>query len=233
VYAGVPAPMLARLESALPRGSGWCYEPKLDGFRGLLWRSESGAVRLLRRNLKDLSLPFPELARAAQSLPRDTVLDGEIVIADEHGNADFGALQQRLRAGKHGAADAAQRRPAVLLIFDLPRVAGVDAFRSGGNGTSSNRPEPHTSMSSSASSRRLIGSVAPMLKTWPLVASFTPTIRNASTTSSTYVRRYGIEVQPDDEVDHVPAGRLLVAARHDQSPACARTSVIHPSRSSS
>jgi ATP-dependent DNA ligase len=35
-------------------------------------------------------------------------------------------LQQRLGAGKRGAADAAQRRPAVLLAFDLLRVAGVD-----------------------------------------------------------------------------------------------------------
>ena len=33
VDAGVPAPMLARLESILPRGPEWRYEPKLDGFR--------------------------------------------------------------------------------------------------------------------------------------------------------------------------------------------------------
>jgi len=59
-------------------------------------------------------------------VPLDTVLDGEIVIAVEHGNADFGALQQRLGAGKRGAADAAQRRPAVLLVFDLLRLAGSD-----------------------------------------------------------------------------------------------------------
>jgi bifunctional non-homologous end joining protein LigD len=71
-------------------------------------------------------LAFPELAHAGQSLPLDTVLDGEIVVADEHGNADFGALQQRLGAGKRGATDAAQRRPAVLLVFDLLRLAGSD-----------------------------------------------------------------------------------------------------------
>jgi ATP-dependent DNA ligase len=29
--AGVLAPMLARLESTLPRGPEWRYEPKLDG----------------------------------------------------------------------------------------------------------------------------------------------------------------------------------------------------------
>src|SRR4051812_33406337 len=56
VVAGVPAPMLARLESTLPRGPEWRYEPKLDGFRGLLWRSNTRAVRVLSRNLKDLSV---------------------------------------------------------------------------------------------------------------------------------------------------------------------------------
>jgi ATP-dependent DNA ligase len=74
VFAEVPLPMLARLESSLPRGGEWRYEPKLDGFRGLLWRSATGQVRLLSRNLKDLSLSFPELMRTGDSLPQDTVL---------------------------------------------------------------------------------------------------------------------------------------------------------------
>jgi ATP-dependent DNA ligase len=77
VFAKVLAPMLARLESSLPRGAEWRYEPKLDGFRGLLWRSENGQVHLLSRNLKDLSPCFPELVRAGDSLPQNTVLDGE------------------------------------------------------------------------------------------------------------------------------------------------------------
>jgi ATP-dependent DNA ligase len=68
--------MLARLESTLPRGPGWRYEPKLDGFRGLLWRSNTGAARVLSRNLKDLSVSFPELVRASEALPLDTVMDG-------------------------------------------------------------------------------------------------------------------------------------------------------------
>src|SRR3954447_23900580 len=103
--------MLARLEAALPRGPAWRYEPKLDGFRGLLWRSETGSVQVLSRNLKDLSLAFPELVCAAQTLPRDSVIDGEIVIADAHGNADFGALQQRLGARRRAAPAAAELRP--------------------------------------------------------------------------------------------------------------------------
>ena len=82
VFGGVPAPMLARLEASLPRGDHWCYEPKFDGFRGLLWRAPNGAVHLLSRNLKDLSPSFAELVCAGDALAPATLVDGEIVIAD-------------------------------------------------------------------------------------------------------------------------------------------------------
>jgi ATP-dependent DNA ligase len=56
------------LERTLPRGDLWRYEPKLDGFRGLLWRAPSGSVHLLSRNLKDLGHAFPKLVRAGPLL---------------------------------------------------------------------------------------------------------------------------------------------------------------------
>ncbi len=118
--------MLARLERTLPQGDLWRYEPKLDGFRGLLWRAPSGSVHLLSRNLKDLSNAFPELVRAGRDLPLDTLLDGEIVIADADGRSNFGALQERLGKAKRDSAREAPRSPAVLLAFDLVRDAGVD-----------------------------------------------------------------------------------------------------------
>jgi ATP-dependent DNA ligase len=68
--------MLARLERTLPRGDAWRYEPKLDGFRGLLWRRDGTAIQLLSRNVKDLSPWFPELIEAGRALPPNTVLDG-------------------------------------------------------------------------------------------------------------------------------------------------------------
>ncbi len=48
-----PGPMLAQLDSRLPRGDRWAYEPKLDGFRGRLWRRE-GTAQLLSRSGRDL-----------------------------------------------------------------------------------------------------------------------------------------------------------------------------------
>ena len=49
--------MLARLEPRLPRGQQWRYEPKLDGFRGLLCHGADEKVRLLSRNMRDLGTP--------------------------------------------------------------------------------------------------------------------------------------------------------------------------------
>jgi bifunctional non-homologous end joining protein LigD len=96
--------MLARLQSTLPRGDQWRYEPKLDGFRGLLWRRSATTVQLLSRNARDLAPWVPELVQAGQALSPGTLLDGEIVIADELGRSDFGALQQRLAIAKLSAA---------------------------------------------------------------------------------------------------------------------------------
>src|SRR5215207_3897772 len=67
-----PAPMLAQLEPRLPVGPSWRYEPKLDGFRGLLWRRAGGQVQLLSRNARDVGAWFPELVRAADVLPLET-----------------------------------------------------------------------------------------------------------------------------------------------------------------
>src|SRR5919206_7309 len=103
--------MLARLERTLPRGEQWRYEPKLDGFRGLLWHTTSRSVQLLSRNLKDLGAAFPELLTAGQDLPAGTLLDGEIVIAGADGRSNFGALQERLSVARRGARAAASRAP--------------------------------------------------------------------------------------------------------------------------
>jgi bifunctional non-homologous end joining protein LigD len=104
----------------MPTGAQWLYEPKFDGFRGLLGRSDGGLVRLTSRQGKDLTDWFPELAQAGKCLPRSTVLDGEIVIADEEGRADFGALQRRLGVASRRSLQTAANYPAILLVFDMP-----------------------------------------------------------------------------------------------------------------
>ena len=46
------------------------------------------------------------------------------MIANESGQADFGALQQRLTLARRFIGPAAAARPAILLVFDVLALAG-------------------------------------------------------------------------------------------------------------
>ena len=118
-------PMLAQLEPRLPRGEAWRYEPKLDGFRGLLWRRTATAVELLSRNGRDLGPWFPELIHAGQKLPVGTLVDGEIVSADDDGCVDFTALRVRLSSARKQVPRTAFERAAVLVVFDALEIDGL------------------------------------------------------------------------------------------------------------
>jgi len=117
-------PQLSQLSRHLPSGEGWVYEPKWDGFRGMLARLSAG-TRLFSRRLRDLGPHYPELLELGPRLPPDSVLDGEIVAFGE-GGLDFGALQHRLTIGERAARAAAELRPVSFVAFDLLRLAGED-----------------------------------------------------------------------------------------------------------
>src|SRR4051794_16496150 len=88
-------PMLAKAVAELPRGEGFLYEPKWDGFRAIVFRGR-GTVFIQSRDLRPLDRYFPELHDALiAALPDDCVVDGEVVIATARG-LDFDALQLRL-----------------------------------------------------------------------------------------------------------------------------------------
>ena len=53
------APMEAETAAALPRGPGWLYEPKWDGFRCLAFR-DGDEVRLQSKAGKPLGRYFPD-----------------------------------------------------------------------------------------------------------------------------------------------------------------------------
>jgi ATP-dependent DNA ligase len=75
-------------------------ENQLDGFSGLSGTRRARAIQLLRRNGNDLSPWFLEVIRTGEALPPNTVLDGEVVVADDRGCSDFGALDARLGVAK-------------------------------------------------------------------------------------------------------------------------------------
>ena len=110
-------PMEAELVSELPSGAGWRYEPKWDGFRGVL-SNDGGELALWSRNGRPLLRYFPELRSLGDLLPPGSVLDGEIVIARD-GKLDFEAMQMRLHPAESRVRKLAAEIPATYVAFDL------------------------------------------------------------------------------------------------------------------
>jgi ATP-dependent DNA ligase len=108
------APQLARTAKALPAGGTWSYEPKWDGFRSIAF-VDGADVYLQSRNGRPLRRYFPEL-----SFPEGRyVLDGEIVLFDEHGKQDFDALGQRVHPAESRIRMLAEQTPTRFVAFDL------------------------------------------------------------------------------------------------------------------
>jgi len=111
-------PMLAKRVSELPRGDGWIFEPKWDGFRALVFR-DGDEVMIQSRDEKPLNRYFPELsAPLTKQLPKRCVLDGEVVVAKD-GALDFDSLQLRIHPAESRIKLLSEQIPASLVFFDL------------------------------------------------------------------------------------------------------------------
>jgi ATP-dependent DNA ligase len=120
-------PMEAELVEALPESAGWQYEPKWDGFRGVLENLE-GTLNLWSRNARPLLRYFPELASLGDHLPQRSALDGEVVVIRE-GALDFDALQMRLHPAESRVRKLAAEIPAGFVCFDVLLWEGEDFHR--------------------------------------------------------------------------------------------------------
>ena len=117
------SPMLAKSVKSIPPDAS--YEPKWDGFRSILFR-DGKQVEVGSRNEKPMTRYFPELVAAAiAELPERCVIDGEIVIASDHG-LDFEALQQRIHPADSRVRMLAEKTPASFIAFDLLALGDVD-----------------------------------------------------------------------------------------------------------
>jgi ATP-dependent DNA ligase len=111
-------PMLAKLADDLPPEGGCLYEPKWDGFRAIVFRGADD-VYLQSRDSRPLDRYFPELhALLLERLPKNCVLDGEIVIVTPNG-LDFDALQLRLHPAQSRVAKLANETPSSFVAFDV------------------------------------------------------------------------------------------------------------------
>lgn len=113
---------LANAVKGIPAGSAlpgtMLFEPKLDGYRLVVFRDGTGAT-LWSRQGQELTRYFPELkAAAAQMIPDGCVVDGEAVVWSE-GRMNFESLQRRLSAGRAGLLTMVPEPPASFIGFDV------------------------------------------------------------------------------------------------------------------
>jgi bifunctional non-homologous end joining protein LigD len=78
---------------------GWLFEIKWDGYRAIA-EVESGRVRLYSRKLLSFNERYPGIVQSLAGLGHDAVLDGEVVVLDEQGEAHFHLLQQYQKTGQ-------------------------------------------------------------------------------------------------------------------------------------
>ncbi len=108
------APMLATLADGVPKGEGWTFEIKWDGYR-IVSRVSGSEAELRTRKDQDYTARFANVAKElakAMKTP-DCVVDGEVCALDEEGRPSFSAMQQGKR-----------ETPIVYYLFDLLEVDG-------------------------------------------------------------------------------------------------------------
>ena len=113
------APQLATLLASPPLElQGWIYEIKFDGYR-LMTRIDRDSIKCFTRNAHDWTAKLPALVKAIAAAGISSAwLDGEIVVLNDRGVPDFGALQN--------AFDSASTLNIVYFVFDLPWLDGLD-----------------------------------------------------------------------------------------------------------
>ncbi|HXZ41215.1 MAG TPA: hypothetical protein VEG68_10790, partial [Terriglobales bacterium] len=120
----------ASAEEALSYFQNSLVEDKYDGIRAQAHCSGT-EVRFFSRTRDDITESFPELPDALAGLPKDAIVDGEIVAwsyltaeTGESGRAlPFSALQQRL--GRKKVSEQLMRQvPVAYLVFDILYAGG-------------------------------------------------------------------------------------------------------------
>lgn len=111
-------PMLATLAEEPFDKEGWVFEIKWDGFRAI---ADTGSiVRLYSRHNINYEAEFSPIVDELKQIKFDAVIDGEIVVVDSEGIADFKLLQNYRRTGEG---------LLVYYVFDILYLEGYDLRR--------------------------------------------------------------------------------------------------------
>jgi len=110
-FPEIISPQLATLVNMPPEGEQWLHEVKFDGYRFLAIK-QNNKTRLISRNQKDWTPEFDRVVNAVNQLKiKNIILDGEIVILDEHQRSNFQLLQNSIKSQ--------QAARFIYYVFDL------------------------------------------------------------------------------------------------------------------
>lgn len=101
--------MLAHETSQPFNSNEWIFEVKWDGYRAIA-EIDKGNVMLYSRNENLFNQEYPVVVNALKKIKEKVILDGEIVVLNEHGKPDFGKLHD-YRAN--------QQYQLVYYVFDI------------------------------------------------------------------------------------------------------------------
>src|ERR671910_509940 len=196
-------PMLAKLADDLPPSGEFLFEPKWDGFRAIVFRSGSD-VYIQSRDLRPLDRYFPELHDSLiERLPKNCVLDGEVVIITPHG-LDFDTLQLRLHPAASRVAKLAKETPASFVAFDLLAARGRDVMKA-------------TQAERRVQLERLLDGIGPPIY-------LTPATRDRQT-AVRWLEQFegagldGVVVKPL-ELPYMPGKRAMIKVKHARTADC-------------
>ncbi len=119
-------PMLAKTGDPFDSND-YVFEVKWDGLRVLVFKN-GDLLEMQNRNLRDVTLVFPELQQLKNSGQANSmILDGEAVVLGKKGTPDFGRLQNRFGVDDPKRADALSKTiPVTYVAFDLLHLNGKD-----------------------------------------------------------------------------------------------------------
>ena len=117
-HPGFVAPCEPKLRRIPPSGDRWLSEIKHDGYR-VQAQLQGGHPRFFTRLGHDWTNRFEALVSALRDMPaHNVILDGEVVVQDKAGRADFDALQADLGSGRSDRM--------LYFAFDLLYLDGFD-----------------------------------------------------------------------------------------------------------
>lgn len=94
-------PLMPEMIEKPPAGDDWIHEVKFDGYRSQIIVEKSD-IRIFTRRGLDWTSKYRDLAAAARSFGAETaIVDGEIIVLNEAGLSDFGALRSAITQRQH------------------------------------------------------------------------------------------------------------------------------------